>query len=106
LVEVGVPKFDNGEVPKAEKFLNAAAGDIAKCIADNGGLSSASGTLKVQFLVRARGRAEGVEVLSAKGMGAEAAACVRLLLKNKAVGAPTNDPVGVNVTLTLKAAPK
>jgi len=38
----------------------------------NGGLSGAAGSLKVQFLVRARGRAEGVEVASAKGVGAEA----------------------------------
>lgn len=106
LVEVSPPKFENGEVPRAEKFLGGATADIAKCIADNGGLTAATGSLKVQFLVRARGRAEGVEVLGAKGISAEAASCVRLLLKNKAVGAPTSDPVGVTVTLTLKAAPK
>ena len=102
LVEVSPPKFENGEVPRAEKFLGSATADIAKCIADNGGLTAATGSLKVQFLVRARGRAEGVEVLGAKGISS----CVRLLLKNKAVGAPTSDPVGVTVTLTLKAAPK
>src|SRR5689334_15524850 len=68
VVEVGAPKFENGEVPKAEKAINGVSAEIAKCIAEHGGLSGAAGTLKVQFLVRARGRAEGVEVLSAKGV--------------------------------------
>jgi hypothetical protein len=103
VVEVGAPKFENGQVPKAEKTLNGAADAIARCVADHGGLQGAAGSLKVQFLVRARGRAEGVEVLSAKGVSAEAAQCVRLLLKNKAVGAPSSDPVGVTVVLSLKA---
>lgn len=106
LVELGAPKFDNGEVPKVEKSLNGMLTDIAKCVAEHGGLASPAGSLKVQFLVRARGRAEGVEVLSAKGIGAEAASCVRLLFKNRSVGVPTVDPVGVTVTLTLKAPPK
>jgi hypothetical protein len=53
--------------------------------------------------VRARGRAEGVEVTGARGVSADASACVRVLLKNKAIGAPTADPVGVTVTVTLKA---
>jgi hypothetical protein len=106
LVELGAPKFDNGEVPKVEKFLNGLLTDVAKCVSDHGGLASAAGSIKVQFLVRARGRAEGVEVLSSKGIGAEAASCVRLLLKNRAVGTPSVDPVGVTVTLTLKAPPK
>jgi hypothetical protein len=43
-----------------------------------------------------------VEVLAAKGVSAEASTCVRHLLKNKAIGAPTADPVGVTVTITFK----
>jgi hypothetical protein len=104
VVEIGAPKFENGEVTKVEKSLGKHTGDIAKCVADHGGLSGESGSLKVQFLVRVRGRAEGVEVLSAKGVSAEASACVRQALKNKAIGAPTADPVGVTVIITLRAA--
>ncbi|MFO0760329.1 MAG: hypothetical protein U0359_27860 [Byssovorax sp.] len=103
-VEIGAPVFENGSVPKVEKMLNAASADIGKCVAEHGGLTGSAGTLKVQFLVRSRGRAEGVEVLTRKGLSPEAASCVRLLFKNKAVGAPTADPVGVTVTLTLKPA--
>jgi hypothetical protein len=102
-VEIGAPKFENGQVTKVEKSLGKAAGDIAKCVADHGGLTADTGNLKVQFLVRARGRAEGVEVLSSTGVSREAATCVRQLLKNKAIGAPSADPVGVTVTISLKA---
>jgi len=45
-------------------------------------------------------------VASAKGVGAEAASCVRKLLKNKAIGAPTADPVGVTVVISFKAGQK
>ena len=65
---------------------------MARCVADHGGLAARRGQLKVQFLVRNRGRAEGVEVLAAKGVSAEASACVRRLLKNKAIGAPDRRP--------------
>jgi hypothetical protein len=106
LVDIGAPKFENGEVPRAEKALTKAATDIAKCVADHGGLTAATGTIKVQFLVRNRGRAEGVEILSAKGLGADAASCVRVLLKNKPIGPPSADPVGVTVTISLKPPAK
>ncbi|MRG96477.1 hypothetical protein GF068_31815 [Polyangium spumosum] len=56
----------------------------------------------MSFLVRVRGRAEGVEIESKKGVTEEAASCIRLLLKNKAVGAPSSDPVGVTVTFSLE----
>jgi hypothetical protein len=105
-VEVKEPTFENGEVPRAEKFLGKLSSDIGQCIAKHGGLSKASGSMKVQFIVRARGRAEGVEILSSQGVTPEANACVRLLLKNKSVGAPTADPVGVTFVVNLKAAPK
>ena len=102
LVEIGSPAFENGQVPRVEKALTKASDAIGKCVGEHGGLTAAVGSMKVQFLVRARGRAEGVEVLSAKGVTAEAKECVRLLLKNRAIGAPSADPVGVTVTLTLR----
>jgi hypothetical protein len=103
-VEIGAPKFENGEVTKVEKSLGKASSDLARCVAEHGGLTGESGSVKVQFLVRFRGRAEGVEVLGAKGVSTEASNCVRQLLKNKAIGAPTADPVGVTVTITFRGA--
>jgi len=102
LVEIGAPRFENGQVTKVEKSLGKASAEIARCVADHGGLTGDAGSLKIQFLVRSRGRAEGVEVLAAKNVSSDAAACVRVLLKNKAIGAPSADPVGVTVTITLK----
>jgi hypothetical protein len=101
-VEIGSPAFENGQVPRTEKALAKMSDAIGKCVGDHGGLAAATGSMKVTFLVRVRGRAEGVEVQSAKGVSAEAKDCVRLLLKNKAIGAPSADPVGVTVTITFK----
>jgi pyruvate/2-oxoglutarate dehydrogenase complex dihydrolipoamide acyltransferase (E2) component len=103
VVEMGEPSFENGQVASAAKFLAAQADAIGRCIGEHGGLGAGAGKLKVQFLVRGRGRAEGVEIVSAKGIGEPAKECVRLLLKNKNVGPPSADPVGVTVTITLKA---
>jgi hypothetical protein len=102
LVAIGAPTFENGSVTKVEKSLGKASAEIAKCVAEHGGLSGEAGSLKIQFLVRSRGRAEGVEVLAAKNVSSEAAACVRVLIKNKAIGAPSADPVGVTVVISLK----
>jgi hypothetical protein len=106
LVDIGTPKFENGEVPRTEKALTKAATEIAACVAQHGGLTAPTGTIKIQFLVRNRGRAEGVEVLGQKGVSPDAAACVRVLLKNKPIGPPTADPVGVTVTISLKPPSK
>jgi hypothetical protein len=105
-VEIKEPTFENGDVPRAEKSLGKVSDDIAKCVAKNGGLSRPSGSMKIQFIVRAKGRAEGVEVLSSQNISAEASSCIRLLLKNRAVGEPTSDPVGVTVLINFKAAPR
>jgi hypothetical protein len=103
LVEMKAPKFENGDVPKAEKNLTSkkVLDAIAKCVSDAGGLTAKTGSLKVELLVRLRGKAEGVEV-TPTGVPQEAARCVRTLLKNRAVGTPTADPVGVTVIYTLK----
>lgn len=102
-VEIAAVKFEGGgQVPKADKTLAGLAAEMGRCVADHGGLAGATGSLKVQLLVRARGKAEGVEVTAPKNVSSEAATCVQKLLKNKAMGAPTADPVGVVTTVTFK----
>lgn len=103
-LEIKPLKFENGEVPAAEKALGKISKDICRCVADKGGMPKASGTLKIQFLVRAQGKAEGVEVLSSQGIAPEAGTCIQKLLKNRSVGHPTSDPVGVTVVLQFKRA--
>ncbi|WP_437303889.1 hypothetical protein [Sorangium sp. So ce388] len=94
----------NGDVPNVAKRLEKVSTDLAQCVADHGGLSGVSGSVKIQFLVRVRGRAEGVEILEARGVTSDAQRCIRQFLKNRAIGTPSADPVGVTVTLSLRAA--
>ncbi|WP_437955652.1 hypothetical protein WME76_29675 [Sorangium sp. So ce119] len=104
VVEIKEPEFMNGDVPNVAKRLEKVSPDLAQCVADHGGLSGASGSVKIQFLVRVRGRAEGVEILEARGVTPDAQRCIRQFLKNRAIGTPSADPVGVTVTLSLRAA--
>jgi hypothetical protein len=107
VVEMKTPKFENGDVPKAEKALSGAKvlDAIAKCVSDAGGLTGKTGSLKVELLVRAQGKAEGVEV-TPTGVPQEGAKCVRALFKNRNVGTPSADPVGVTVVYQLKPSGK
>lgn len=107
VVEMKAPKFENGDVPKAEKNLTGkkVLEAIAKCVSDAGGLTGKTGSLKVEFLVRSRGKAEGVEV-KGTGVPAEAARCVQTFLKNRSVGTPSADPTGVTVVYSLKPSGK
>ncbi|WP_437875186.1 hypothetical protein [Sorangium sp. So ce513] len=104
VVEIKEPEFMNGDVPNVAKRLEKVSPELAQCVADHGGLSGASGSIKIQFLVRVRGRAEGVEILEARGVTSDAQRCIRQFLKNRYIGSPTTDPVGVTVTLSLRAA--
>jgi len=101
------PKFESGDVPKAEKALSSTKllDAIGKCVGDAGGLTGKTGSLKVEILVRLRGKAEGVEV-TPTGVSQEAAKCVRVLFKNRVIGTPSSDPVGVTVVYSLKPAGK
>ncbi len=76
-----------------------------QCIDTNGGLSQATSKVVIQFLVRAeRGRAEGVEVKSVKGMQKEAAQCLADVVDRRKVGAPSQEIMAVE--LTFEAIPK
>jgi hypothetical protein len=100
-ITIADPKFTSGEAPKAKAAFEKLRGKLEKCVDDHGGLSGESGEIVVQFLVRLEGIAEGVDVLRAKGVSPDAKNCVRDLIKKRSVGAPTSDPTGVELTLTL-----
>ena len=101
---VGEPKFEGGDVPKAKGALDKLGKAMAKCVSEHGGLHGSKGSLDVQFLVRAQGIAEGVDVLSAVGVDDDAKKCVRDALKKKTMGPPSADPVGVTVKIELEPA--
>lgn len=101
-VTLSEPEFINGDVPAVTNILKKTLGDVAKCVVDHGGLENEEGGLKVQFLVRGRGKAEGVEVLKRHGVSKDAGRCVQALLKNKWVGMPSQDPTGVTFRYDMK----
>ncbi len=95
-------KFDGGEVPRAERVLqNLAKGELTRCASEHGGVGAA-GRVEAQFLVRARGRIEGLELAPGKGVPAAIVACFTRSLERHAVGAPSSEPVGVTATFTLE----
>ncbi len=100
-VEIGQLQFVGGEVKLIVEMLAKTREPVGRCVADHGGLRSKDGSIEVQFLVRVRGRAEGVEVLSLKGVHKKAGRCVRKFLKNRWIGTPSDDPVGVTLRYGL-----
>jgi hypothetical protein len=93
--------FDSGDVPRAPAALDRIKKDFAKCAAEAGTLKG-EGTIELRFLVRAPGRAEGVDVAQSRGMSSDIVRCVASSLAGRPVGAPTSDPVAVSVTIRLK----
>jgi hypothetical protein len=98
------PKFTSGEVPKAQAALEKLSKKLKTCIDEAGGLSAVPGSLEIQFLVRAAGVAEGVDIVKSKGVSDAAKKCVVSAIQKKTIGTPSSDPVGVTVVFKLTAA--
>ncbi len=104
LLEMSEPKFTSGEVPKAQAALEKLSKKLKTCIDEGGGLQTVPGSLEIQFLVRAAGVAEGVDIVKSKGVSDAAKKCIVSALQKKTIGTPSSDPVGVTVTFKLTAA--
>ncbi len=79
---------DEGELPVAKKKLAVPLDRYADCVRVHGGLTAAEGEVRVRFLVRERGRAEGVSVESKKGLGDQAARCIADVVDRRPTGIP------------------
>jgi hypothetical protein len=94
--------FESGEVPRAAAALERIKKDFARCIATEPGLLKNDAAIELRFLVRAPGKAEGVDVVQSRGMSADIARCVASSLAGRPVGAPTSDPVSASFTVHFK----
>jgi hypothetical protein len=94
---------DVGKLPEAEKKLSAAKDRYVDCVAKNGGLEESRGEVQVRFLVRARGRAEGVSVVKKSGLGSQAAQCIAEVVDRRQVGVPEEPIVGATVIIQFAA---
>jgi hypothetical protein len=100
--------FENGDVPRAQGALERfAKKDLVRCANEHDwspGKRRANGDAHVvlRFLVRAPGRAEGIDVSGARGLSAGLIQCITSALANRPIGAPSNDPVAVSVRFRFR----
>jgi hypothetical protein len=103
-VSIGPVTADTGELGVGK--LGAPKDKYVKCINDNGGLKEASAEVQVRFLLRAKGRAEGVSVAKRIGVTTEAARCVSEVVDRRFVGVPDAPIVGATVVIKFAKAAK
>lgn len=92
---------DQGKLPVAEKKLAVPRDRYVECVNKHGGLSADKGEVHVRFLVRARGRAEGVSVAKKSGVSAKAAACIADVVDRRPTGTPDAPIVGATAIIEI-----
>jgi hypothetical protein len=102
--EVGPAQADTGELPDAQVQLRKVLDRYVQCVNGNGGLEGPQGKVTVRFLVRERGRAEGVSVKDRQGVSLAAAKCVAEVVDRRFVGYPAAPIVGA--TLSIEFMPE
>ena len=101
VTKVGPAVADTGELPLAAKQLSGARDRFVECVKKHGGLTEPKGRVVVRFLVRERGRAEGVGVKSFHGMSEQAAKCIAEVVDRRYVGYPAAPMVGATLPIEL-----
>ena len=83
--------FENGDVPRAATALERTKKDLARCaVTDNPRDDGKERLIRLRFIVRAPGRAEGVDVVQVRDMSPDMTRCVVLTMKNRFVGHPSD----------------
>ncbi len=94
---------DIGKLLEAEKKLSTARERFLECVTKHGGIEAQNAEVHVRFLVRARGRAEGVSVAKRSGVSSGAAQCVADVVDRRAVGVPEEPIVGATAVFQFTA---
>lgn len=102
---VGPAVADAGELPLAGKKLALPKDRYIECVTKHGGLTAKQGKVVVRFLVRERGRAEGVAVKSHSGMSPAAAKCIADVVDRRYVGYPAAPIVGATLPIVMSVKP-
>ncbi len=105
-LKFGELKVDEGSLPNAIKSLAKGRKKMEACVQEHGGLTHDPGELRVRFLVRERGIAEGVGVERRKGMSEKAGKCVAEVIDRRRVGHPSVPITGATLELSFARAPK
>lgn len=99
LEAVSAARADTGELPDARLQLLRASDRYVQCVESNGGLSSSPARVTLRFLVRERGRAEGVTVKEREGLSTGAAKCIASVIDRRYVGYPAAPIVGADLSV-------
>lgn len=102
VVTLDEPVFDGGDVPKAAASLERMKAGFARCVATENALTKNEASIDLRFLVRAPGRAEGVGAEKVRGVSGDVVRCMASVLARSYIGAPSDDPVGVGVTVRVR----
>ena len=102
VVSLEGPVFDGGDVPRAAAALDRMKAAFVRCASTEGALTKSEASIDLRFLVRAPGRAEGVDVDKTRGLSGDVVRCVTSVLARSYVGAPSDDPVGVAITVRVR----
>jgi hypothetical protein len=103
VVSVGPAHADTGELPEAQPQLKKPLDRYAQCVDNNGGLEASTGQVTLRFLVRERGRAEGVAVKERRNVSLAAAKCIADVVDRRYVGYPAAPIVGATLIIDLGA---
>ncbi|MBN2191884.1 MAG: hypothetical protein JW751_03640 [Polyangiaceae bacterium] len=105
-VEVGPIVADAGSLPLALGKLKVPSDRYLACVRDHGGVARDVGEVKVRFLVRERGRAEGVVVSKRTNVTEDAARCIADVVDRRFVGKPDEPMVGATLTVKVRESSK
>jgi hypothetical protein len=98
-VEVGPVTVESGKLPEALRKLRAAKDKFKSCVNYPGALTQPNAEVRIRFLVRERGRAEGVTISTRQGVSAKGARCVADVVDRRNVGTPSESMVGATVVI-------
>jgi hypothetical protein len=99
LAAVNPAVADTGELPEARVQLSRVGDRFVQCVESSGGLTSSPARVTVRFLVRERGRAEGVTVKDRSGVSPAAAKCIAEVVDRRFVGYPAAPIVGADLSM-------
>lgn len=102
---IGEAKPDTGSLPEARPQLSKPKARYVSCVEKNGGVDGKAASVTVRFLVRERGRAEGVSVIRRRSVSEAAAKCIADVVDRRYVGYPEAPIVGVTMEFKLSAQP-
>jgi hypothetical protein len=101
-VNVGAVVADKGNLTGSQLHIASAKDKYTQCLKEHGGLQGKTGEVEIRFLVRERGRAEGVSVKKHSSVTLKAAKCVANVVDRRYVGVPQDPVVGGGVTIKFE----